>query len=103
MCGRYALGAAHIDFLEGLENRYPRLFGGRGGGGRNGGGGGGGGPQRLRGGGPGGQDPSSHVDKTESKPWEPVSLPGSGLPKWKREADFWPRYVCMARGQIGEG
>lgn len=114
MCGRYALGAAHIDFLEGLQDQYARLFPGRRDGGPDGarvrGGGGGGhgrGPQRLRGGGAGGQDPSldtaeasssqdaassSHMQlerESKANPCMPVAKE-EGI-KWEREQDFWPR------------
>lgn len=79
MCGRYALGAAHIQFLQGLQGQYARLFGNRG-------------PNldeeedddrgvlRLRGGGEGGEA----VDAEK--------LPCDCDIKWERERDFWSRY-----------
>lgn len=90
MCGRYALGAAHIDFLEGLQGQYARLFPGRrGDDGRVRGGG----PQRLRGGGAGGDsanDEEAVIEKSETeKPTQPVAEK-MGI-KWEREQDFWPR------------
>lgn len=96
MCGRYALGAAHIDFLEGLEDQYPRFFAGRAGG--DGDGrvrGGGGGPLRLRGGGEGGDrdeptaGPSNSSRADSTNPCKPVAA-AEGI-KWEREQDFWPR------------
>lgn len=71
MCGRYALGAAHLNFLQGLQGQYARLFGSRtpeeeesqG-------------PLRLRGGGEGGDGEGCSCDI-----------------KWEREQDFWPRWV----------
>ncbi|TXT13263.1 hypothetical protein VHUM_00630 [Vanrija humicola] len=77
MCGRYALGAAHIAFLEGLQAQYGRLFpnrphpadeedqGGR--------------PLRLRGG-----APEEHEDSRADFHWE-------------REQDFWPSYNIAPR------
>lgn len=73
MCGRYAMGAAHLAFLQDLQGQYARLFPNR----RrplddddddddNG-------PMRLRGGGPGGDVACE-----------------CGV-KWERERDFWPR------------
>lgn len=62
MCGRFALGQQHIDFLEALDAQYPRIFrrqpGGRA-------------PQRLRGGGPEDQSdakPDVKPEEAETKP-----------------------------------
>jgi len=97
MCGRYALGAAHIDLLEGLQGQYARLFPGRrGDDGRVRGGG----PQRLRGGGAGGDSetsdntkvdtaPSTSQTSTKERPTDPVADKFGIV--WEREQDFWPR------------
>jgi hypothetical protein len=85
MCGRYALGAAHIAFLEGLQAQYGRLFPNRrhpadeddeGGG-----------PMRLRGG-----APDEHEDTKVD--FHAADDPEKGFPKWEREQDFWPRWVA---------
>lgn len=64
MCGRFALGQQHIDFLEALDAQYPRIFrrqpGGRA-------------PQRLRGGGPHDEEkadtkPDVKSEEAETKP-----------------------------------
>lgn len=78
MCGRYALGAAHLNFLHGLQGQYARLFGNRGpnldeeddspG------------PLRLRGGGTGGEAVEGECDCHI---------------KWEREQDFWSRWVSV--------
>lgn len=106
MCGRYALGAAHIDFLEGLQGQYARLFPGRAG---DDGRVRGGGPQRLRGGGAGGErdeeskpatattsspaasssDAAASSQLVQERPTHPVA-DKFGV-KWEREQDFWPR------------
>lgn len=62
MCGRFALGQQHIDFLEALDAQYPRIFrrqpGGRA-------------PQRLRGGGP--EDDSKPDVKSEDAEIKPAA------------------------------
>lgn len=79
MCGRYAMGAAHLAFLNDLQGQYGRLFPNRRR--RNDddesqdSGASGSGPMRLRGGGP---------------EWDVACECGV---KWERERDFWPRYV----------
>lgn len=75
MCGRYAMGAAHLAFLNDLQGQYARLFPGRPlpRAGDEDDDDDGGGPLRLRGGGPG-DDVACQC----------------GL-KWERERDFWPR------------
>lgn len=60
MCGRFALGQQHIDFLEALDQQYPRIFR-RQPGGRP--------PQRLRGGGP------EEEEKLDIKPEESDVIP----------------------------
>ncbi|WOO78038.1 Embryonic stem cell-specific 5-hydroxymethylcytosine-binding protein [Vanrija pseudolonga] len=88
MCGRYALGAAHIAFLEGLQAQYGRLFPNRrhpadeddeGGG-----------PMRLRGG-----APDEHEDVKLD--FHAADDPEKGFPKWEREQDFWPSYNIAPR------
>lgn len=62
MCGRFALGQQHIDFLEALDAQYPRIFrrqpGGRA-------------PQRLRGGGPQDEEDTKPDVKTEDAETKP--------------------------------